>query len=259
MGQFFSTILINPLLNALIWLYDVIPGHDMGVAIILLTLVIKIVLFLPSLSSIKSQHQLQSIQPKVDAIRKKYASSKDIMGQKLMELYKENKVNPFSSCLPLLIQLPIIWALFRVFMDIQKVDAAGVLTPDIAHSLYGWLQAKYTTLPIDKMFLGFVDLSATKNYILAVLAGGLSFLQAWMMQSRKPAVKTEGAKDENIAAAMTKNTMYLLPIMTVFFGISFPAGVTLYWVASTAFTIIQQWYFIRRHKSPTVEQEMNKV
>lgn len=254
----FQTILINPILNALIWFYDVIPGNDLGVSIILVTLVIKVLLFLPSLSSIRSQHQLQSIQPRVDAIRKKY-TNKEEQGRKLMELYKENKVNPFSSCLPLLIQLPIIWALFQAFLVIQRIDDGGLLaTDDISH-LYGYLQVKYSSTPINTSFFGLVDLAATKNYVLAVLAGAFSFLQVKMMQAKKPAIKSEGSKDENVASIMSKQTTYLLPIITVFFGIQFPAGVTLYWVVSTLFQIGQQWYFKKRHVIPSVKEEIPKV
>lgn len=253
----FQTILINPLLNALVWLYDVIPGHDLGVAIILLTLIIKGILFLPSLSSIRSQHQLQDLQPKVDAVRKKYKNNKEEMGKRLMELYKENKVNPLSSCLPLLIQLPIIFALFRAFLVIQRIDVdTGFLAPDDLSHLYGYLQTKYATTSINANFLGFVDLAATKNYILAGLAGIFAFIQARMMQARKPAIQTEGSKDESMAAAMSKQTSYILPVITLFFGYTFPAGVTLYWVVSTLFQVGQQWIFIKRHKHPTAVEEV---
>jgi len=255
----FQTILINPILNGLIWFYDVIPGHDLGVAIILVTVIIKVLLFIPSLSSIRSQHQLQSIQPKVDAIRKKYTNREE-QGRKLMELYKENKVNPFSSCLPLLIQLPIIWALFRAFLVIQRVDpTTGLLTADDLSHLYGYLQVKYATMSINTSFFGLIDLAATKNYILAGLAGLFSFLQVRMMQTKKPAIKSEGSKDENIASIMSKQTTYILPIITIFFGIQFPAGVTLYWLVSTLFQVGQQWYFKKRHAIPSVKEETSKV
>lgn len=253
----FQTYLVNPLLNLLIWLSDVIPGHDLGVAIIILTLLIKLALFFPSLSSIKSQHQMQDIQPKVDAIRKKYANNKEELGKRLMAVYKENKVNPLSSCLPLLIQLPIIFALFRAFLVIQRIDVdTGLLaSTDLSH-LYGYLQTKYATVAINTNFLGFVDLAATKNWILAGLAGIFAFIQARMMQSRKPVIKSEGAKDESMAAAMQKQTAYILPFITVFFGYTFPAGVTLYWVVSTLFQVAQQWFFIKRHKHPSAVEEV---
>ncbi len=247
----FQTILVTPMLNALMWLYDVLPGRDLGVAIILLTLIIKGILYIPSISSIRAQHKLQDLQPKVDAVRKKYASNKEEMSRKLMEVYKENKVNPFSSCLPLLIQLPIIYALFRVFLVIKTIDpGTGLLAPDQLAHLYGPLHDKFMALRVSTKFLGFMDLAATKNYVLAVLAGVFSFWQVRMMQSQKPAIKSEGSRDESMAAMMNKQTTYILPAITVLFGISLPAGITLYWVVSTLFTVGQQALIIKRHKHP---------
>jgi len=79
------------------------------------------------------------------------------------------------------------------------------------------------------------------------------------MQTKKPAIASDGAKDENIASIMSKQTTYLLPIITIFFGIQFPAGVTLYWIVSTLFQIGQQWYFMKRHAVPSVTEELTKV
>ena len=133
--EIYYTILYEPIFNAMIWLYDVLPFNDMGVAIILLTLAIKIVLFWPSLSALKSQKKLQETQPKIAEIRAKYKDNKEELGKHLMEFYKENKVNPFSSCLPLIIQLPILIALYRAFFHGLQLDATtGLLQPDqIAH------------------------------------------------------------------------------------------------------------------------------
>lgn len=258
--MWFHVIFINPMLNAMMWFYHVLPGHDLGVAIILLTLLIKLILFFPSLSSIKSQHQLQDIQPKVDAIKKKYAGNKEEMNKKMLEFYKENKVNPFSSCLPLLIQLPILYALIQVFYVIKRIDpGTHLLSLADLKNLYEPLRVIFEHAKINANFLGFIDLAATKNYVLAILSGVASYFQIRMMQSRKPEVKSQGSKDEGIASIMNKQTSYVLPAFTVILGISFPSGITLYWLASTVFTIIQQWYFIKRHKHPTVTQEIQKV
>ncbi|MDD3102158.1 MAG: YidC/Oxa1 family membrane protein insertase [Patescibacteria group bacterium] len=115
MIQFFNTILYQPLLNLLVFFYNVIPGHDLGVAIITLTVILKLILFPLSRQSLKSQKALQSLQPKMEEIKKKYPDQKEKQAKMTMELYKENKINPFSSCLPLLIQLPILIAVYQVF------------------------------------------------------------------------------------------------------------------------------------------------
>jgi len=246
----FNTILYEPLFNGLIYLYHVIPGKDIGIAIILLTLAIKIVLFFPSLSAIKSQKALQETQPKLEALKKKYKDNKEELGKQLMKFYKDNKVSPFSSCLPLLIQLPILIALYRVFLNGLITDpATGLLTSGQLDHLYGYLRDVYSNTPIHSMFLGFIDMAKNKNIILAVIAGALQFWQGKMMVTRKPEIKTAGSKDENRAASLNRQMIYFMPIITVVFGYQFPSGLTLYWVVSTLFTIVQQHYFFRKKNS----------
>ena len=124
MSNLFHAFLYAPILNLLVFLYNIVPGHDLGVAIILLTIIIKLVLLPLSKQSIKSQKSLQDLQPKIDAIKAQYANNKEEMGRAMMNLYKENKVNPFSSCLPLLIQLPFFFAVFRVLGMINETHWA---------------------------------------------------------------------------------------------------------------------------------------
>lgn len=252
MKEFFYTVLYEPLFNFLIWLYDVIPGGDLGVAIIILTIVIKLALFWPALKALRSQKALQEIQPKIDAIRKEYADDKEELGKQIMEFYKENKVNPFSSCLPLLIQLPVLWALFRVFFGGLETDpTTGILMAEQLEHLYGPLRDIYSVTPINTTSFGFLDLSASKttaSLILAGLAGLFQFLQTKMLSAKRAPVKSEGAKDENMTAALNKQMLYVMPIITVWFGYTFPAGVTLYWLCSTLFTWGQQLIFLRERK-----------
>jgi YidC/Oxa1 family membrane protein insertase len=117
MYHLFQVIFYQPILNLVIFLYNYVTFQDLGLAIIILTIIIKALLWPLSKKSIKSQKALQEIQPKIDELKKEYKDNKQEMGQALMRLYKENKVNPFSSCLPLLIQLPFFIAVFQVFKD----------------------------------------------------------------------------------------------------------------------------------------------
>lgn len=251
MGNLFTVVLYQPLFNALIFLYDVLPGHDIGIAIILLTLAIKLVLLWPSYSSIKSQKQLQDVQPKLQELQAKYKDNREELGRQMMQFYKDNKVNPFSSCLPLLIQLPVLWALYRVFFNGLQTQEGGLLKASEVQHLYGSLQQVYAQIPIDPTFLNFVNLATTHNIPLALLAGGFQFWQAWMLSRRRAAVKTVGSSDENMAASMNKQMLYVFPILTIIFAYQFPAGLALYWVVSTIFTIIQQWYMFHRKKNAT--------
>lgn len=248
MHELYITVLYEPIFNALIGLYHILPWKDLGIAIILVTLIIKFVLYFPSLSSIKSQRALQDIQPKLNEIKEKYKNDREKMSAELMKFYKENKVNPLSSCLPILIQFPILIALYRVFIGGLNLDPhTGILVSAQVDHLYGALQEIYRITPISTMFLGFINMSAKKNIALAVFASGLQFFQARMMERRRPKVKTEGAKDEALAANINRQMLYVFPFMTLYFGYMFPAGLTLYWLVSTLFTIIQQYIIFKRH------------
>ena len=244
----FDTLLYDPLLNTLIYIYTVIPWKDLGIAIILLTILIKILLFWPSLSALKSQRKLQDTQPKIEELKAKYKDNKEELGKKLMGFYKENKVNPFSSCLPLLIQLPILFALYRVFFAGLSLDPATRLLPDeqIGH-LYGYLEAMYQNTPLQTTFLGIVDLTKNRNILLAVITGLSQFLQTKMLTTKKSPIKSKGSQDENIAATMNKQMLYIFPFLTAYFAYTFPSGLALYWATTTVLTILQQLYFLKWH------------
>lgn len=250
----FTLVLTQPLFNALMFLRQYLPGQDLGVAIIALTLLIKLLLYAPSLSAIRSQRSLQAMQPKIDALRKQYAKNKEELSRQLMAAYREHRINPLSSCLPVLIQLPVLIALYQVFMaGLQTDPATHRLTQHGLDLLYPQLRAVYEGQPVSGFFLGFVDLTKTGNYILAVLAGGLQFLQSRMLQSKNPPKGTPGAQDEGMASSMNRQMMYFFPIITVIFSIQFPAGLALYWVVSTIFTVVQQYFFFRSHSIKNVE------
>ncbi len=244
----FYVILYNPLFNCLMFLYKYVPGHDLGVAIILLTLLIKLLLFWPSLSAIHSQQKMQEIQPKMKELQTKYKDNKEELSRQLMAFYKENKVNPFSSCLPLLLQLPILIALYRVFFSGINVDPVTHLlnAGQLVH-LYGPLHVAYETLQIKTIAFGFLNLTAKHNIILAVLAGAAQFWQSRMVLSKRPP-KVDGAKDEDMTAQVSRTTMYTMPLITVLFGWQFPAGLAMYWFVSTAFQVAQQYYYFIWHK-----------
>ena len=161
-----QTFFYQPILNLLVFLYNIVPGHDLGITIILLTIVIKLVLLPLSKQSIKSQKSLQTLQPKIDALKKQYVGKKEEMGKAMMELYKENKVNPFSSCLPLLVQFPFLIAVYKVFRDGFAGKSLDMVYP-------------FITQPetINTISMGFLDLSKPNIY-LALLAGAAQFWQA---------------------------------------------------------------------------------
>ena len=177
-----------------------------GLSIILLTILIKIVLLPFTLKQDKSMKEMKKLQPKIDELKKRYEGDPQTLNQKTMELYKEHKVNPAGGCLPLLIQLPILWALF------------GVLR-------------KEGVVP-DEAFLWFTLVTPDPFFILPILNGAVSFIQQKLMGTN--------------SNPQMKNMMYIFPIMMIFISYKMPGGLQLYWLTSSVTGVIQQYFVMNR-------------
>jgi len=235
-SQIFHVILYQPLFNIFIFLYNILPAHDVGAAIILLTIIVRLILWPLTTSSIKSQRALQEMQPKMEEIKRKFPGDKQAQAQATMELYRTTKVHPLASCLPTLLQLPILIALYWVLRD-------GLASTDIAKSLYPFIQDPGQ---INQISLGVFNMG-NPSIVLAVLAGAAQFLQArTLTRKHSPKEAGKGAKDEDMMAMMNKQMLYLMPLMTVLIGSRFPAGLTLYWFVSTVLMVAQQLYINRK-------------
>lgn len=241
MGQLFHVALYQPILNFLVLIYNFTPGHDIGLAIIIMTVIIKLLLYPFSLKSIKSQKALQDIQPKIEALKTKYKDQKEKMAQEMMILYKNEKVSPFSSCLPLLIQLPFLIAVFEVFRSGLSSNSLEVLYPFI-----------YNPGSLNPITLGLFDLSKPQ-ISLAILAGLAQFWQVRMLVTKKPEIKADASKDESMMVIMNKQMMFMMPIMTVFIGATLPGGLSLYWFITTLITALMQLFAFRHKKELSVE------
>lgn len=240
---FFFTVFYQPFYNLLVWLYVVLPVASIGIPIIVVTLLIKGALFPLTFRSLKSQKDMQEIQPKIKEIREKYKDDKEKQAQELMAVYKENNVNPLASCLPLLIQLPIFLALFRVLQE-----GLGEVNGEI---LYSFVHNPET---INTLFLG-IDL-AQVSVPLAILAAIAQYFQAKQTIARRPAKEVrnkEGAKDEDMMAQMNKMMIYFMPIITLTIGVtSLQGGVMLYWLATTVLTVGLYKIFLKKPKEEKV-------
>src|SRR3989338_1305393 len=234
MVQLYNLILYQPLFNLLIFLYNLIPWHDLGIAIIILTVIIKLVLYPFSQQSLKSQKALTELQQKLDALKKQYAHDKEKLAKEMMALYKMEKVNPLSSCLPLLIQLPFLIAVYQVF--------ASGLDPASLKWLYSFVANPQT---INSISLGFLNL-AKPNLVLAVLTGLAQYWQTKMLAVKRPPKGMAGAKDEDMMAMMNKQMLYFMPVFTVIIGISLPSGLVLYWFVMTLLTVGQQRLILKK-------------
>ena len=246
----FHEALYRPLFNALVFLYNIIPGHDLGAAIIILTLLVRFALYPSSKKAIKGQKEMQELQPKLKEIQDKHKDNKEKQAQALMEFYRKNKVNPLSGCLPLLVQMPILIALYHVFI-------AG-FDDGTLNVLYSFIHNPEHINPIS---FGIIDLSQ-KNIILALVAGGFQFIQAKMMlvsrkkteekNKDKKKKKGEPSKEEKIqdfSQTMGKQMVYFMPLITIVFAMSFPSGLALYWIVTTLFAIGQQHLIFKKEES----------
>lgn len=234
MSEIFQTIFYQPVFNLLVFLYNIAPGHDLGIAIVMLTIVIKLILYPLSQKSLQSQKALQELQPKLEALKKKYGQNREELGRATLALYRENKVNPLSSCLPLVVQLPFLFAVFKVFRD--------GFDPERLALVYGFIARPEM---INPKTLGFFDLSEAST-VLAILAGLAQYWQAKMLMTKKPAVTAPVSKDENVMSMMNKQMLYLMPALTVFIGYSLPAGLVFYWFFTTVLTGVQQLIMFHR-------------
>lgn len=204
-------------------------GGSIGWAIIGLTVIVKIILSPLAHLSIKSQIEQKKLQPLIADLRKKYPDQKE-QSQKLMELYKEHKTNPFAGCFLVLLQLPIIIALYQVFLN-----GSGI----VPEMLYSFVPSPET---INTTFLG-IDMGA-KSIILAILAGVSQFFQMyWSPAMQKdPNEPKPDANDmqANLARNMQVSMKYVLPIMIIVFAYAVPSAVALYWIISNIFMMIQE-------------------
>lgn len=221
----FNETLARPLFNLLVWVYNIVPGQDFGVAIIIVTVLLRVVLYPLSDKALKSQKILQELQPKIKELQKKY-KNKEEQAKVMMEFYKEHKINPLSGCLPILIQLPLLIALYRVFLT--------GLNPESLDSLYSFVANPGELNPI---FIGVLNL-AEPSHFLAILAGAAQFLQAKSAFQNKSNLPKPTIPD--FSTSMSKSMIYMMPLFMIFIAWNLPAGLALYWVVTMLFSLGQQ-------------------
>jgi YidC/Oxa1 family membrane protein insertase len=234
----FNTILTYPIFNTLILIYQAVG--DFGLSIIILTLLIKLILFPLTLKQLKAMKATQALQPQMAEIKKKYAKDQRAQAQAMQDLYKEYGMNPLAgSCLPLLIQMPVLFALFYAFSAVlrnatlKSIDA--IIYPFLPH---------FSTLPnLSLNWFTFINsswhipLSAPDpTHILPILAALATFVQLRMSQARSSAATTDAM------ATQMKVMQFLSPAMVLFFGWNYAAGLALYWTVSSGFAIVQQYF-----------------
>lgn len=223
LGNLFNQFLYQPIFTFFIFLYENL-GHNIGLVIIILTVLMRIILFPVSQKSIKAQMEMVKHKDKIKEIQQKF-KSKEEQSRELMKFYKENKLNPLSGCLPLLTQLPILIALYRVFTVV--------------------LNSKNKL--ISPLFLG-IDLSKN-NPIMAILAGVAQFFASKMAMKRSALIPQAGISDKSLEKQrmMTKQMNYFFPILTIIIAWNWPSGLPFYWIISTLLGLAQDYYLYNKY------------
>lgn len=237
MSYVWNLVLYQPLLNALAFLVSIVPGGDVGVAVIILTILVKIILFPLSQKSIESQAEMNILTPEINKI-KAGGASKEEQAKQTFELYKKHNVNPFSGCLLVLIQIPVIFALYYVFF--KGINFHSDL-------LYSFVKVPQN---INMIFLGFLDITK-KSLVLAILAGFSQYLQAYFMPAPTLSSNASGSVpsfQESFAKSMSMQMKYVFPFIVAFIAYSISGAVALYWITSNLFMVGQQIY-VKREKN----------
>ncbi|MCE9643819.1 YidC/Oxa1 family membrane protein insertase [Candidatus Parcubacteria bacterium] len=232
----FNTLIHDPIYNLLVFLIDVIPTHDVGIAVVISTVIVKFVLLPLSKKAAHTQAVLKELEGEVEALKQKHKDDKAQQAQALMNLYRSRNVSPFTMFWALLVQIPIVIALYLIFYK-------GGLPAIDTTALYSFVSAPPS---VDMLFFGFLDM-AGKSWPLALLAGGTQFVQAYFATPAVPprVAGAEPSFKEDFARSMSIQVRYVLPIIIIFIAHSLTAAVALYWVASNTFTVIQDWWFRR--------------
>lgn len=224
---------------------DPAGGLAWALSIIGLTLVIRAALIPLFVKQIKSSRNMQLIQPKVKELQKKYGHDRERLAQETMKLYRETGTNPFASCLPILMQMPIFFALFRILNAAANEDPKGVLTKAQAVQ-FG--EAKLFGVPLSQTFLGadgVVGVMVMAAFLVLAMTATTFLTQRQLMSKNMPADALSGPY-----AQQQKLLLYVLPLVFAVGGIAFPIGVLLYWTTSNLWTMGQQFYVIRNNPAP---------
>lgn len=237
-SSIFNTVIFNPLYNGLVFLIDLMPFADVGVIIILFTIIVKLILFPLSKKAVRTQIQTKAIQPELEKIKKKYKDEKQKQAEEMLALYRENKINPFSGILLLFIQIPIIFGLYFIFLR----GGLPEINMDILYS--------FVPIPenINVMFLGLVDVTK-KSIIVSVLVALSQFLQVKYSDPLKSSVdkkKSERTFQDDLARSMGFQLKYVLPIIIGVVSYTLSVAVSLYWITNNFFTIGQEMYTRRQ-------------
>lgn len=243
-SSIFNTVIFQPLYNGLILLIDTLPFVDAGIVVIIFTVIVKIFLLPLSIKASKSQIEMKNAEKDLQVLKEKHKDSKEVLAQKTIEYYKEKGINPFAGIFILIIQLPIIIGLYRVFMrsGLPEINTqmlySFVIVPDY----------------VNMMFFNIINI-AQKSITLAIIAGITTYFQISLASAvnKNDINNNQKGLQNDIAKAMSVQMKYIFPIIVTFISYSISGALALYWITSNLFSIGQEIYIKNKyHKTPPV-------
>ena len=254
----FNTILVWPIINALIGIYKVLfiihMPYALGFAIIILTVVIRLILYPLTTSQLKASKKMQEVAPHLSKLKEKHKGDAKTLQAETMKLYKEFGVNPAAGCLPVIIQIPIIWGLYSVLQQIVSLGPKDVVL-NINKIVYfdflrlsGSWDPNFFGIPLGKNPAELISKIGPLILIVPLLTFLFQFIQSKMMipqnkdkDKNLSLVKAGEKKKDDFATVFQSQSLYIFPVMIGFFSYTFPLGLSLYWNTFTIFGIIQQY------------------
>lgn len=255
-GNIFNIALLNPITNIFIGIYQGLVylniPYPLGFAIIGLTVIIRVILIPFTSAQIRSAYKMQKAAPHMAVIREKHKSDKKRQQEEMMKLYKKLEINPAAGCLPLLIQLPIIWSLYNVLNQVVGSTSKAAILKINGVLYYSWLKidpnvwnTQFFGLPLATSPSKLLSV-APLIVLIPVITGVLQFILSKMMLPHPDDVptKTDKMKNDDFQSAFQKQSLYIFPVMIGFFSFTLPVGLSLYWNTFTLFGIIQQYVIV---------------
>src|SRR3989344_795758 len=253
----FDTLLIHPIINVLLVIYQLVHflhvPWALGFSIILLTVVIRFLLYPLTASQLKTSRKMQTLAPHLSKLKERHKNDAKRMQQETMRLYQNHGINPAAGCLPVLLQFPLLWALYAVLQKVAGLKPAETLDAinKIAYVEQLRLREIWDTtffgLPLGQNPSQLLNIYGVLIFLVPITTGVLQFIQAKMMFTAKPADDKEknlpaGRQEKgDFASAFQAQSTYIFPLMIGFFSYTFPLGLSLYWNTYTVFGIIQQY------------------
>ncbi len=235
-GNIFHLVFYQPLYNALVFLIRIFPFHDAGVAVVFLTLIVQVIIFPLRHKSVVAQRKMKEIEPEVKKIKEQFKKDNQEQTRRVMALYRAHGVSPFSGIFMLLIQLPIFFALYKLFSSGLGFNPADLYSFNVMPDF------------IKTQFLGLIDISKS-NYVLAFLAGLSQFFQMrFSIPKIKKTTSSSSSFQEQLGRSMSVQMRYVMPIFIFFIALKFSSAIALYWTSMNVFAIVHEAVVARKAK-----------